>query len=735
MTQGPFDTDDQHLDAKPGDVPAATEGPFDPAAESESEASMEADAATDDDFAVELEGVPEPAGPEARAEAEEPPAASEPDGEHAGAEEADDEEQPQAKGNGLPDLSGARVLVIEDETPVANFVTEFLHEAGAQVIQAADGARGLELFESESPDFVLCDLLLPKRNGFQLLEEMAEAAPDVPVVIMSGVYSSEKYRKELPHARAFLDKPIGVDDLLQVAELIAERVAERGTREEAEKPAPAPRARRRVREPWVPTRLVPLARMLHLLWKDRRSGLLTHRNGERQTVFLLKEGQVRFVRCNDPQLRLGPVLTQLGKVRAEDLDRARAALEDRTVPARLGEVLVELGVLGAPELRSAVQLQLRKIIAGAFGQAEGETLFREETQSSDEDIVIDVDTRAVIVAGCAAFRGDTEELLGHLPDGDCTVELTCEPGDPALKIPAAERKLLEAIEGPTRLAHVTAMAEIMGLRARPLVFGLLCAEVLALVESGAEWEKHAPRHRGVERSMDTAEPAALHLLRLETEKATGTLTVQLGDTQAWLAFEEGRLCSAGSGDARSRLGERLRRSGLVNDEQLVVALEVKSQCPRKPLGRILVEMGSLEPAQLLHAVRAQFLGIATDLLTGAAWESAQFEEGRLPDAEPIDLGLSTADVVLEGLRRLPSAQLERLAGALAQGRPELDLEALRSGRYSFNDTEESVVDALSQDVEGLLRSLTSADESDPDVLRMLVAGLLISPMREAVEAG
>lgn len=648
-----------------------------------------------------------------------------------GAPDDEDGEGPaEARDSALPDLTGARILVIEDETPVANFVTEFFHAAGAQVIQASDGARGLELFESEKPDFVICDLLLPKRNGFQLLEEMADSAPEVPVVIMSGVYRREKYAEELPNARAFVDKPLGVDDLLEVAGFVAAHLAERPAAREADASTAPPRVRRRAGEPWVPTRLVPLARMLHLLWKDRRSGLLTHRNGEHQTVFQLSDGQVRFVRCNDPQLSLGPVLTQLGKIQAEDLDRARRALEERTEPARLGEILVELGVVTKAELKSAVQLQLRKIIAGAFGEGQGETLFRQESAATEEDIVIDTDVRAVIVAGCAAFRGEAEELLGHLPDGDCLVELSCEPGDPALKLPATERKLLEAVEGPTRLGDVMAMAGIMGLRPRPLVFGLLCAEVLSPVESGHEWERHAPVPAGTGRELPTDEHACSHLLVLEAQGATGTLTVEQGELRSWLAFERGRLCGAGSDDARSRLGERLRRSGLITDEQLTVALEVKAQCPRKPLGRILVEMGSLQPAQLLHAVRAQALGIATDLLAGSSWDAARFDEGRLPDSEPVDVGLSTSDIVLEGLRRMPASLLERLAGALAQGRPELDLERLRSGCLSLSDTEESVVDALSGDVESLLRSLTSADESDPDVLRMLVAGLLLSPERE-----
>ncbi len=740
MSHEPFDTDSTRPEEPTGPTEESGSGPApDAPADDGTDESEAPDDAIEEPF-----GTAEPATEEDRAgNPEEDDLPAEPEGPFSGdvelkasfSDENGEAEGPDASSS-LPDLSGARVLVIEDETPVANFVAEFFNELGAQVVQAHDGARGIELFESERPDLVLCDLLLPKRNGFQLLDEMAASAPSTPVVVMSGVYGSERYLEELPHAKLFLDKPLTLDSLAKAARLLAGiGVRPRRKADSTEEPVqPKPSGRRRAREPWIPTRLVPLARMLHMLWRDGRTGLLTHRNGERQTVFMLREGQVHFVRCNDPELSLGKVLTSLGKVQGEELDRARAELEERVTPTRLGEVLVELELLTATDLKAAVQMQLRKIIAGAFGQVAGETLFHEESESSDEDIVINTDTRAVIVAGCAAFRGEAEQLLGHLPDGDCRVELTCAPDDPALKLPPAERRLLEAIEAPMRLADVMAMAQLMGLRPRPLLFGLLCAEVLRVVEAGQEWETHAPTTVGAVRELDPATPPASWLLSLEDEEVTGTLVIEDGDQRAWLAFDQGRLSGAGSDDQRSRLGERLRRSGLVSDEQLEIALEVKAQCPRKPLGRIFVEMGSLEPAQLIHAVRAQVLGIATELLSRRSWPQAHFDEGRLPDAEPVDLGLSTADVVLEGLRRMEAAALERLAGCLAMDRPKVALKTLNSGRFSLNDTEEMVARALSHETENLLRSLTSADESDPDVLRMLVAGLLVTPVVETAEA-
>src|SRR5207244_1610291 len=116
------------------------------------------------------------------------------------------------------------------------------------------------------------------------------------------------------------------------------------------------------REPWLPTSLVPLPRMLHLLWRERRTGLLTHRVGERRTLFALDEGRLRFVRTNDPVLGLDRVLRQLGVVREDELRTAQRELDGATTRMRLGEVLVRQGALTRGQLDCAIQVQLRKMI-------------------------------------------------------------------------------------------------------------------------------------------------------------------------------------------------------------------------------------------------------------------------------------------------------------------------------------------------------------------------------------
>ena len=371
---------------------------------------------------------------------------------------APDDEKPPASTE--PPREAACVLVIDDEAPVANFLRDALALKGHRVVVASDGESGLEAFHAERPDLVVCDLLLPKRNGFKLIEDFQRMAPAMPVVACTGIYRSDRYRDELAHARLFLHKPLDLSHVDLIDQLLVTHVSEHGTN--ATRPAEAPAAApRRSREPWIPTSVLPLPRVLHLLWKARRTGLLTLRAGDRDVVFMLEDGRLKFVRSNDPEQRLGHVLRKLGKVDAAALASAERSLGERTAPTRLGEVLVESGALSREDLDRAVQLQLRRIVAAAFNETSAETLFRQDALPPCGDCLLDIDLRAVIVAGCAAARDDGERLLGHLPDGACLVEVRDAADDAGLKLPQAVVRVLAALPEEARVADVIAMAELL----------------------------------------------------------------------------------------------------------------------------------------------------------------------------------------------------------------------------------------------------------------------------------
>lgn len=92
-----------------------------------------------------------------------------------------------------------KILLVEDDAVLAKVLYEELTEADFEVFQAYDGEAGLKLVLEKNPDLVLLDVLLPKKNGFEVLEAMkgSPEANRIPVIILTMLGSDEDIKKGL----------------------------------------------------------------------------------------------------------------------------------------------------------------------------------------------------------------------------------------------------------------------------------------------------------------------------------------------------------------------------------------------------------------------------------------------------------------------------------------------------------------------------------------------------------
>jgi two-component system copper resistance phosphate regulon response regulator CusR len=108
-----------------------------------------------------------------------------------------------------------RILVIEDEPRILDFVSRGLQAEGFSVLGARDGQEGLRLAGAVDCDLVILDLLLPRLDGLSVLRTLEAKQPDVPVVIVSA---RTDLRTKLNGfglgARDYLTKPFSFDELL-----------------------------------------------------------------------------------------------------------------------------------------------------------------------------------------------------------------------------------------------------------------------------------------------------------------------------------------------------------------------------------------------------------------------------------------------------------------------------------------------------------------------------------------
>ena len=90
------------------------------------------------------------------------------------------------------------ILVIEDEPAIRRGVVDALRATGYDVAEAADGQQGADEALRRGVDLVLLDLLLPKRDGLDVLAEVRKVRPTLPVIILTARGLNPKLRTPRP---------------------------------------------------------------------------------------------------------------------------------------------------------------------------------------------------------------------------------------------------------------------------------------------------------------------------------------------------------------------------------------------------------------------------------------------------------------------------------------------------------------------------------------------------------
>jgi len=80
----------------------------------------------------------------------------------------------------------AAILLIDDEKSIRNVLRDILLHEGYQVEEAADGEKGIQQLTEKTFDLVLCDIKMPKMDGLEVLQQIMQLHPDLPVIMISG---------------------------------------------------------------------------------------------------------------------------------------------------------------------------------------------------------------------------------------------------------------------------------------------------------------------------------------------------------------------------------------------------------------------------------------------------------------------------------------------------------------------------------------------------------------------
>jgi len=108
-----------------------------------------------------------------------------------------------------------RVLIVEDDSEVRRLYAIGLNQRGFEVKLAANGAEAVERIESEQPDVILLDWLMPLMNGGEVLSRVT--SDGIPIIVISGQPAPEDGRRD-PRIVSWLTKPVTIDELVQEIE-------------------------------------------------------------------------------------------------------------------------------------------------------------------------------------------------------------------------------------------------------------------------------------------------------------------------------------------------------------------------------------------------------------------------------------------------------------------------------------------------------------------------------------
>ena len=109
-----------------------------------------------------------------------------------------------------------KLLIIDDDPDIREMFEDLFGEEGFQVLMADSGELGLEMFESESVDLILCDLIMPGIGGMEVLRKIRKKDQEIPCLMLSGHMTPENFlRCKKAGATDIFEKPIDYQDLLK----------------------------------------------------------------------------------------------------------------------------------------------------------------------------------------------------------------------------------------------------------------------------------------------------------------------------------------------------------------------------------------------------------------------------------------------------------------------------------------------------------------------------------------
>lgn len=118
-----------------------------------------------------------------------------------------------------------KILIVDDEPEQIDFASTVLEQNGYITISAKNGIEGMEKVKTEKPDLILLDILMPRRGGIAMYQDLRhdEETKDIPVVIVTGATRGGPFEghmlsqgQDIPAPDGYVEKPMNPDTVLKL---------------------------------------------------------------------------------------------------------------------------------------------------------------------------------------------------------------------------------------------------------------------------------------------------------------------------------------------------------------------------------------------------------------------------------------------------------------------------------------------------------------------------------------
>ncbi|UCE87802.1 MAG: response regulator, partial [Deltaproteobacteria bacterium] len=257
------------------------------------------------------------------------------------------------------------ILCVDADRHLCEILGKALSGEGYAVRVAHDGETALEELSGDPADLLLMDVLLPRRDGFSVLEALRGGGPpqaETPVILMSGFRQTPEYRERAERlcVNELLTKPVPLDTLLQVVAKCLGGAA----RSEPARGARGSAGRARAHPMVGSLTELPFPALLHHLHGLRATGVLHLTSGKRRKDVQLRDGYAVAVKSNLVNECLGNYLVRRGHVSRDAMLESLKRMKKGE--GLQGEILVAMKRLSESELAEALLAQAQEKLFEIF---------------------------------------------------------------------------------------------------------------------------------------------------------------------------------------------------------------------------------------------------------------------------------------------------------------------------------------------------------------------------------